>query len=80
MAIDQKALKGFGDRVREWRITETVWSQEETGFHCGLSQKYISKIETGKKNITITTLRKLAQGFGIPVYVLCDFTIDGDKF
>lgn len=40
---------------------EKGWSQEELSFECGLHRTYISGIERGVRNPTVTILEKIAK-------------------
>ena len=42
-------------------------SQEELGFRCGLDRTYISGIERGVRNPSLTALVALSKGFEITV-------------
>ena len=57
-------LEGFGKRVREQRVKMGV-SQEKFAAICKLDRTYISGIERGTRNPTLTVICRLAQGFGI---------------
>ena len=43
------------------------WSQEQLAFECGLHRTYISGIERGARNPTITILDKLARTLRVRV-------------
>lgn len=49
----------FGRRLREVR-TEQEISQEKLAAAAGLARNFISMVETGKRNVTIATVQKLA--------------------
>ena len=59
----------FGRRLREVR-KHVKQTQAQAGQHCGLSGKQISKYERGESVITVTTLARLAKGFGCPEMTL----------
>ncbi|MEP2827820.1 helix-turn-helix transcriptional regulator [Parvibaculum sp.] len=41
------------------------WSQEEFAFECGLHRTYVSGIERGVRNPTVTILEKIAKALGV---------------
>jgi transcriptional regulator with XRE-family HTH domain len=59
---DEKFLKNFGRRVRQLG-QEEGWTLEECEEHGWLFWRHLQQIETGKKNINITTLRTLSELF-----------------
>ncbi len=54
----------FGVQIRALR-TAQEWSQAELAAEVGLDRKYISDIETGQANPTLTTLLAFASAFDI---------------
>lgn len=66
----------LGDVIREIRQKQTKLSQEELADLIGLERTYISKIESGKKNITIETLALICNGLKISI---SDFFLIYDK-
>ncbi len=54
--------KEFGERVKIARKTKK-WNQSRLATKSGLSQSYISEIESGKARITIDALVDLCQAF-----------------
>ncbi len=50
--------------LRRLRL-QRKWSQEECAEKCGLHRTYIGAIERGERNITLTTLDRIATAFGI---------------
>ena len=52
--------KKVGLRIREYR-EKKKWSQECLAFESGLHRSYVGKMERGEKNITLTTLEKVAK-------------------
>lgn len=46
------------------------WSQEEFADRCGLHRTYVSGVERGIRNPTLTVLEKLADGLGVSVTAL----------
>ena len=62
----------FGYRVKEIRLKQNI-SQEELAFRCGLSKNYISDVERGKRNISLRSIEKIADGFAINIKELFEF-------
>lgn len=60
----KKTLAQFGAAVREERLRLEV-SQEELGFRSGLDRTYISGIERGVRNPSLTAILTIANGLGI---------------
>ncbi|MEZ5747445.1 MAG: helix-turn-helix transcriptional regulator [Paracoccaceae bacterium] len=48
------------------------WSQEEFAHQAGLHRTYVSDLERGARNPTITVVDKLAVALGVPVGALLD--------
>ena len=45
-------------------------TQEDLAARCGLFRTYMSRIETGKANPTLTMIHALATSLGVPVAAL----------
>jgi transcriptional regulator with XRE-family HTH domain len=58
------SISKFGNRVRQLRIN-CGWSQEELADRTGLHRTYISGVERGTRNPTITVVFKFAQAFSM---------------
>lgn len=54
-----------GKRVRDLRITKTDMSQEEFSKVTNLDRTYLSRLESGKQNITIENLNVICNGLNI---------------
>lgn len=61
--------RSFGARVRELRRAAGM-TQEDLAERCGLFRTYMSRIETGKANPTLTMIHALAASLGVPVPAL----------
>lgn len=55
-------------RLRE----EKGWSQEAFAHEAGIHRTYVSDIERGARNPTITIVEKLAKPLGVPLGALLD--------
>jgi len=51
---------------------EKEWSQEKLNFESGVHRTYISGIERGVRNPTLTNLHKLAKALEVPLGALVD--------
>lgn len=61
---DCDACAQFGRRVRSLRLQRGL-SQEKLGELAELDRTYISQTETGRRNVTLTTIVKLATALGV---------------
>ncbi|WP_165054354.1 helix-turn-helix domain-containing protein [Adlercreutzia sp. ZJ176] len=53
-----------GLRIKDLREAEGV-SQETFALRIGMDRSYLASIETGRRNLTLQNLAKIAQGFGM---------------
>ncbi|MBV8647855.1 helix-turn-helix transcriptional regulator [Paludibacterium sp.] len=60
-----------GLNVRQLR-EKRKWSQEELSFESGLHRTYVSGVERGGRNPTVTVLQKLAKALDVPPARLLD--------
>lgn len=65
--------KKLGVKVRTVR-EKLGWSQETLAERTGLHRTYISGIERGARNPTLSVLLKLAAGLRVPAGELIDFS------
>ena len=56
---DKKFLREIGLRIRALR-TEKHWTQEQFAKNCGLHRTYVAAVERGERNVTVVSLRALA--------------------
>lgn len=61
--------RAFGERVRELRLASGL-TQDDLAERCGLFRTYLSRIETGRANPTLTMIHALASSLGVPVVAL----------
>lgn len=54
----------FGKRIRELRES-TGLSQEKFALKIGMDRTYYSSVESGKRNISIKNIKKIADGLDI---------------
>lgn len=54
----------FGNRIRELR-TETGLSQEKFALKIGMDRTYYASVESGKRNIALINIQKIADGLGV---------------
>ena len=56
----------FGKRVKELRMT-TGLSQEKFALKRGMDRTYFASVESGKRNISLKNIEKIANGFNISI-------------
>jgi transcriptional regulator with XRE-family HTH domain len=54
----------LGKAIREIRLAAGV-SQEELAARCGLDRTYLSGVERGVRNPTVSVVEKIASGLGV---------------
>lgn len=55
----------LGQVIRRYRVAAGL-SQEQLAERSGLHATYLSQIETGKRNLSVQVLRRVAAGLGVP--------------
>lgn len=55
----------IGNRIKELRISKANLSQEDFALQLGLDRTYLSRIESGKQNLTIEKLNDICNGLHI---------------
>ena len=58
--------KSFGLSCKHFR-EQTGLSQEKFALKIGMDRTYYSSVEAGKRNISIQNIKKIADGFNIPI-------------
>lgn len=58
--------KVFGICVRKFR-SETGLSQEKFALKIDMDRTYYASVESGKRNLSIVNIQKIASGLGIPL-------------
>lgn len=62
-------LRKLGRQINQIRKIKGI-TQETLAERSDLTVSYISKIETGTKNPTITVIKRIAQAMGVDIYQL----------
>ncbi len=62
--MNEEICVRFGEKMRKIRL-DLGYSQEELSFKTGLHRTYISSVERGKRNISITNIKKLADALDL---------------
>lgn len=70
MDTGKKAIRKFGKRVREVRLS-LGWSQDELAFELDVDRSYVSSLERGQRNPTLKTIAKVAETFDLTIAELC---------
>ena len=69
LAVRERVQVKFGSRVRQLRLAAEL-TQEDLAHRCGLFRTYMSRIETGNANPTLTMIHALAASLRVPVTTL----------
>jgi len=56
----------FGKRVKELRALKEI-SQEKFGELADIDRTYVADIESGKRNVSVTIIEKIAKAFGVSI-------------
>jgi transcriptional regulator with XRE-family HTH domain len=68
---DEDVLRRFGEHLRQHRLNRNL-TQEEVAAKAGFSRSYYTEIETGKRNLSLLNLKRLADCLGISISELVD--------
>lgn len=63
---DDEFLLRVGGRIRELREKRGM-SMDDLGAECGIERNTVFRIEKGKVNTTVSTLKAIAEGLGVSV-------------
>ncbi len=69
--LNKAFLRAFADRIRAERAGRGM-SRKLLAHHAGISERYVTQIESGKGNISILLLRQVATALGLPLARLVD--------
>ena len=75
-AVQHNVCQRFGQRIRELRAEREV-TQEELAERVGIFRTYMSRIETGVANPTLTLVQALADALKVPVATLFEVSAKG---
>lgn len=59
----------LGERIRVLRAN-TGLSQEKFALKIGMDRTYFASVESGKRNVSIRNLKKIADGLGVSLSAL----------
>ena len=59
----------FGHRIRELR-NKLGLSQEKFALKIGMDRSYYASIESGKRNVSLINIEKIANGLGVSISTL----------
>jgi transcriptional regulator with XRE-family HTH domain len=65
----QRVAEAFGARVRTLRLARK-WTLENAAEAGDLDPTQLANIEAGSINVTLATIARIADGFGVPVLEL----------
>ncbi len=68
---DEEFLRSFGERIRGERARRGM-SRRLLAQHAGISERYLTQLESGKGNVSIVLLRHIAAAMGLPLSRLID--------
>ena len=62
-----KVLNKVGSRIRALRMQKNI-SQIRLAFLCNFEKASMSRLETGKTNMSLLTLHKISKALDVPLY------------
>ena len=68
---EEKYLIELGKRIKIIRLQKKI-SQTEIAYRCGFDKSNYNTIESGKRNLTVTSLLKIANALEIDIKDLFD--------
>jgi XRE family transcriptional regulator, aerobic/anaerobic benzoate catabolism transcriptional regulator len=68
---DPEFLAAFGNRIRGERARRGM-SRKLLAHHAGISERYLTQLESGKGNVSVLLLRHIAAALGLPLSRLVD--------
>jgi transcriptional regulator with XRE-family HTH domain len=61
--------RSLGRRIRELR-SKHGWTQEQFAEFCGVHRTYLGHVERGEKNVSLSTVSRLANALGVRIPAL----------
>jgi len=61
--------RSLGSRIRELR-SEHGWTQEQFAEFCGMHRTYMGHVERGEKNVSLSTVLRVANALGVRISAL----------
>ena len=70
----------LGSRIRSVRQAASL-NQDDFSYAVGVQRSYVGVIENGKRDVRISTLRRIASAFGLQLHELLDpgFELDAEQ-
>jgi transcriptional regulator with XRE-family HTH domain len=65
----ENVQRSLGRRIRDLR-TKRGWTQEQFAEFCGLHRTYMGHVERGEKNVSLSTVLRVANALGIRLSAL----------
>ena len=63
---DTKFLAGLGGKIKELRLKKGM-TQVQLAIHCNFEKASMSRIESGRTNATVLTLKKISNALDIDI-------------
>ena len=67
--MSKTTAQKFGENMKKIRLEKDM-SQGDICRTLGLDRAYISNVENGKQNLTISTMEKVAKALGVNIDIL----------
>jgi transcriptional regulator with XRE-family HTH domain len=67
--LTEELRRNFGENLRAARVAARM-TQAQLSRRTGLTQQYVSLVEIGRKNLTLSTMAQLAHVFGFDVIAM----------
>ncbi len=64
--MDEDILSLFGRKIRSIREEKGI-SQEKFSLSINMDRTYYASVESGKRNISLKNIKKIADGFKLPI-------------